>query len=89
MITEEKMIHIVHLMIDGIYHADLVDYSDEDEALKEAKKVCVTWLTHMGTATDIARKRITSQKSPPMEGSPQWDVLFNKYSEEELKKKGF
>jgi len=89
MISEEKMIHIVHLMIDGIYHADLVDYSDEDEALKEAKKVCLTWLTAMNSVTDIAIKRISTQKNGPMQGSPQWDILFNKYSEEEMKKKGF
>jgi len=89
MISEEKMIHIVHLMIDGIYHDDLVDYPDEDEALKEAKKICVTWVTLMNSVTDIARKRISTQKNAPMEGSPQWDILFNKYTEEEMNKKGF
>ena len=89
MISEEKMIHIVHLMIDGIYHADLVDYSDEDEALKEAKKICVHWVAGVTAVTDIVKKRISSQKNAPMESSPQWDILFNKYTEEEMKKKGF
>lgn len=89
MISEEKMIHIVHLMIDGIYHDDLVDYSDEDEALKEAKKVCLHWLSAANSTTEIARKRISTQKNAPMESTPQWDILFNKYLEEEMKKKGF
>ncbi len=89
MISEEKMIHIVHLMIDGIYHDDLVDYSNEDEALKEAKKVCVQWVAGITAVTDIVKKRISSQKNAPMESSPQWDILFNKYTEEEMKKKGF
>lgn len=89
MISEEKMVHIVHLMIDGIYHDDLVDYSNEDEALKEAKKVCLQWLSAMNSVTEIARKRISTQKAAPMEGTPQWDILFNKYTEEEMKKKGF
>jgi hypothetical protein len=88
MISEEKMTHIVHLIIDGIYNADMVDYSDDDEALKEAKKVCLSWLGNMNSVSDLARKRILSQKNPPTENSPQWDVLFNKYCEEEIQKKG-
>ncbi len=89
MISEEKMIHIVHLMIDGIYHDDLVDYPDEDVALKEAKKVCLQWLSAASSTSETARKRISTQKNAPMEGTPQWDILFNKYLEEEMKKKGF
>jgi hypothetical protein len=88
MISEEKMTHIVHLIIDGLYNSDYVDYSDDDEALKEAKKVCLGWLTNMNSVSDLARKRILSQKNPPVENSPQWDVLFNKYCEEEIHKKG-
>ncbi|NDD04547.1 MAG: DUF507 domain-containing protein, partial [Proteobacteria bacterium] len=34
MISEEKMIHIVHLMLDGIWKQDLVDYPNEEEALR-------------------------------------------------------
>lgn len=88
MISEEKMIHIVHLMIDGIWKEDFVDYPDEDEALREAKKVCVKYIEHMNSASEVARKKILSQKSPPQENSRQWDVLYQKYLEEELKKLG-
>ncbi len=88
MISEEKMIHIVHLMLDGIYHADMVDYSNDDEAMREAKKVCVQYINDMNSVSDAARKRILSQKKPPMENSPQWEVLYQKYYEEEVRKKG-
>jgi hypothetical protein len=87
-ISEEKMVHIVHLLIDGLYKADFVDYSDDDEALKEAKRVCVGWLSNMNSVGDIARQRIRSQRNAPMENSPQWENLFNKYCEEEMQKKG-
>ena len=81
------MVHVVHLIIDGIWKADMVDYTDEDEALKEAKKVCLQYMTQVNSVSDAARQKILSQKSPPREGTPQWDVLYNKYLEEELAKK--
>ena len=88
MISEEKMIHIVHRIIDGLYGADLVDYPDDDGALREAKKVCVSYIAHLNTAGDVVRKRILSQRNAPLENSRQWDILFQKYLEEEAKKHG-
>ncbi len=88
MISEEKLVHIVHILIDGLYKADFVDYPDDDAALREAKKVCLQWLSGMNSSDEEARKRIRSQKSPPLEGSPQWENLFQKYMDEELKKRG-
>ncbi len=88
MISEEKLTHICHLMIDGIYQLDWVDYPDDDAALKETKRICLGWLSHMNEAEGAARKRIKSQKSPPLEGSPGWENLYSKYLEEELNKRG-
>jgi hypothetical protein len=87
-ISEEKMVHIVHLMIDGIWKQDLVDYPDEDEALREAKRIGVHYVAQMNSIVDLVRKRILGQKNPPLENSPQWDVLYQKYFEEEARKKG-
>ena len=88
MISEEKMVHIAHLIIDGIWKADFVDYPDDDNALREAKKVCLTWLGHLNEVGDIARKRISTQKNAPQENSRQYDTLFQKYFDEEVQKKG-
>jgi hypothetical protein len=75
-------------MIDGIWKLDMVDYSDEDEALREAKRVCVQYIKLLDTASEAARKRIRTQKNPPPENSPQWEILFQKYLDEEANKKG-
>ena len=88
MISEEKMVHICHLMIDGIWKADMVDYPDEDEALREAKKVCLSYITQMNSIGENVRQRIRAQKNPPQENSSQWEVLYQKYYQEEANKKG-
>ncbi|MBY0371599.1 DUF507 family protein [bacterium] len=88
MVSEEKMIHIVHLLIDGLEKAGIVSYPDKPGAMKEAKRAALGYLSNMEACSEIARKRISSQKSPPPENSRQWDTLYAKYYEEELQKKG-
>lgn len=88
MISEEKMIHIVHLILDGIWKQDMVDYTDEEEALREAKKICLGYIQQVNAVSDEARKKILSMKNPPREGTPQWDNLYQKYLEEAVQKKG-
>lgn len=88
MISEEKMIHIVHLILDGLQKADMVEYPNKDETVRETKRICLGYLSHMSEGTELARRRILSQKSPPPENSPQWETLYRKYYEEELRKKG-
>ena len=88
MVSDEKMTHIVHLMIEALEKSGHVTYHDKELAMRESKKACFHFLTSLNEASETARKRILSQKSPPPEYSPQWDTLFRKYHEEELRKKG-
>lgn len=88
MISEEKMIHIIHLMLDGVKKAGLVEFPRQEEAVREGKKACLLYIKHVNDAGDVARARILSQKNPPMEGSPQWENLYQKYLEEEVQKRG-
>lgn len=88
MISDEKMIHIVHLMLDGIRKQGLVDMPHPDEAVREAKKVCMHHLSALNEVGEIARRRILSQKNPPLEFTSQWENLYQKYFEEESKKRG-
>lgn len=88
MISEEKMTHIIHLMLDGIEKAGLAKFSNKPTAIHEAKRLGFRLITHFNQADEIARKRISSQKSPPPEHSPQWDNLYQKYLDEEMAKVG-
>ncbi len=88
MISEEKMRHVLHLMLDGIEKAGLVTYPNKDEAMRESRKMCFQYISQMNQVAEAALHRITSQKNPPPEYSPQFEVLYQKYYEEELKKRG-
>ena len=59
MIADEKIIHIVHLMLDGLENAGMVEYADKDKATREAKKVCLKFVSHMNAARDVAKNLIS------------------------------
>ena len=88
MISDEKVMHIVNLVIDGLEKGRMVEYPDKGATLREAKRICVQFVSQLGSCGERARQRIASMKNPPPEFSAQWDNLYQKYYEEELRKVG-
>lgn len=86
--AEEQVTHLSHQVHDRLYNDDLVDYPDEDRALKTIKKVFRETLQAEDELDDEIRKKIASLKRTVMEGSPEWEVLYRKYMDEALAKKG-
>lgn len=88
MLSEDRQTHFAHLIIDGIWKDDLVDYSDDDEAIRVAKRAIVKFMAEYAQIDSNVRKSIQNLKRNVPEGSPEWDVLYNKYFEEEIKRHG-
>lgn len=88
-LTEDRVSHLAHIMIDAMYNDDLVDYPDDDdqEALRAVKRVFGEYLKIETEAAEVARKKVLSQSRSVLEGSREYDVLFRKYLEEEIGKK--
>ena len=62
MISDEKMSHIVHLMMNGLEREGLVTFSNKETAIREAHKISNLYLGNLKGAADAARQRILSQK---------------------------
>ena len=88
-LSEDRISHISHLVCDGIWQDDLVDYTNENEALKEIKRTITEYLSLGDAADEAARAKIRSLSKDVPEGSPEWDILYKKYLEEETSKKTF
>ncbi len=78
-----------HLMLDRIWKDDLVDFVDENRALKEVKRVITGYFQIEDDVDGAARNKIRSLSRYVPEGSREWDILYKKYYEEELDKKNF
>ncbi len=88
-LSEEKIIHIAHLICDQLYHNDLVDYSNDEEALRFIKKTIFDHLQIDDQIDNEVRRKITSLKRGVTEASREWEILYKKYYEEESRKRNF
>jgi len=86
MFSEERIYHLAHLITDSIWKTELVDYNDEEKAVHEAKKVLLDYFSKDEKVDNLVRSRIASIKRGIYEGSREWEVLYKKYYEEEMKK---
>jgi uncharacterized protein len=86
-ISEERQIHWAHLITDSIWNDDLVDYTDEDLALRLAKKALAEFVNEDAQIDKAARQMVASLKRQVVENSPEWDILYKKYYEQERNKK--
>ncbi|MEK7880305.1 MAG: DUF507 family protein, partial [Deltaproteobacteria bacterium] len=86
---EDRVSHISHLIADGVWKDDLVDFVDDEKVLTEIKRVLAGYLKIEDDADTVAREKIRSLSRNVPEGSREWDVLYKKYFEEEVAKKNF
>ena len=87
-LSEERISHLARLVVDGIWNDDLVDYTDDDLALRAGKKGLTDFMSELDDVEEKTRTRVASLKRGVIEGSPEWDILFAKYFEEEMQRRG-
>jgi hypothetical protein len=87
-LSEDRQTHWAHLLTDGVWNDDLVDYTDEDQALRLAKKAIIDFVKEDADIDQKAKAKVASLKRGVVEGSPEWDILYKKYYEEERGKRG-
>lgn len=87
-LSEDRQSHWAHLLTDQIWHDDMVDYTDEDQALRIAKVAIAEFVKEHQDIDVKARAKVASLKRGVMEGTPEWDILYKKYYEEERGRRG-
>ncbi|MCB0272264.1 MAG: DUF507 family protein, partial [Bdellovibrionales bacterium] len=55
--------------------------------LQTTKEVLLNFCKMDDEIDDVVRKKIKTHKREIMEGSPEWDIMYKKYFEEELGKR--
>ena len=87
-LSSDRQQHFTHLVIDGLWKDDLVDYTNEDEAMRTARRALALFVKEVMDVDVYARNSVAKLKRNVIEGSPEWDVMYRKYYEEELNRRG-
>jgi hypothetical protein len=87
-LSPERQTHLAHIVVDGIWNDDLVDYTDEDEAVRVGKKAVFQFAKDIADMDSAVKQKIATLKRNVVEGSPEYDVMYSKYLDEEMSKRG-
>lgn len=86
-LTEDRISHLSHLMLDRLYRDDVADFPDEAQALREAKRIFRQYLLLEDEVDGFVRQKIAKLSRRVPEGGSEWEILYRKYFEEEMAKK--
>ena len=87
-LSEDRISHISHLVLDALVRNRNVDaLLPEEKLLREIKRTITAELQFEDEADAAARRTIQSLSRRVPEGSREWEVLYQKYREEELRRR--
>ena len=88
-VTRDKLNKLAHVVADTLAETDECEFLDDRNTIRqEARKALETLLLAEMKIDAAAKQKIASQRKIIMEGSQEWDILYRKYYNEEVKKLG-
>jgi len=88
-ISREKVNKLAHAVADTLAETDSVDFIEDRNTIRqESRRVLELLMAQEAKIDAAARQKIESQRRTILEGSQEWDILYRKYYNEEVKKLG-
>lgn len=88
-ISRDKLNKLAHTVADTLAELPEVDFREDRNTIRqEARKALEKLLTEETRIDAAARQKIDSQRKIILEGSQEWDILYRKYYNDEVKKLG-
>jgi len=88
-INRDKLNKLAHTVADTLADIDAVGFMEDRNTIRqEARKALENLLTEEARIDTAARQKIASQRKIILEGSQEWDILYRKYYNEEVRKLG-
>lgn len=87
-LSEERISHLSHLILKRIKATSGVRLLQEEERMVgEIQHIMISELKLDEQIDQMARERLGSYSRRIPEGSPEWDILYKKFFDEELKRR--
>jgi uncharacterized protein len=85
-LSESRISHLAHLIMDALRRDKLAEFPQEGRALVETKQALNEFFQREDQLDDLVRQKIQSLSRQVPVGSREWDILYRKYYEEEMRK---
>ena len=88
-VSRDKVNKLAHTVADTLAEIPECDFLEDRNTIRqEARKALEKLLTEETKLDAAARQKIASQRKIIMEGSQEWDILYRKNYNDEVKKLG-
>ncbi len=88
-VNRDKVNKVAHVVTDALAEIDQLDFVEDRNTVRlEVRRLMEELLNQEERIDKSARQKIESQKRTILEGSQEWDILYRKYYQEEVKKLG-
>jgi len=88
-LSREKIVRLSHQITDVLVSSDEVEFVEDRDTIRQKVVLILTESLREEEKADLeVRKKISSQKKEILEGSEEWDVLYRKYYNDELRRMG-
>lgn len=88
-ISRDKLNKLAHVVADTLADSDEAEFLEDRNTIRQEARKILEKLLLEETKIDLeARHKITSQRKIILEGTQEWDILYRKYYNDEVKKLG-
>jgi hypothetical protein len=88
-VSREKINKLAHAVADTLADMENVDFVEDRNSIRlEVRRLLELLMAQEAKIDAAARQKIESQRRTILEGSQEWDILYRKYYNEEVKKQG-
>jgi hypothetical protein len=85
-LSREKVNLLSHLVTDKLAETNEIDFIEDRNTIRLAiVDILMKWLKKEEDIDKAARHKIEAQKRVIPEGSAEWDILYRKYYDEEMR----
>ena len=86
-LSHERCVHLSHLFVNALEDDESVEFlRDPNDVRLKMLQILESELVKEEELEESIRRKIATQRRDLPEGSAEWDLLFRKYYEEEMKK---
>jgi len=86
-ISEDRISHLSHKIVEKLWRDDLADFPDEARALGAIKSAITAYFSLADEVDQTVRKKLASYAQAKVQGSRDWEILYQKFYREEMAKR--
>jgi len=88
-LSRDKINKLAHTVADTLADLDQVEFVEDRNTIRmEARRILEELMAEEAKIDLAARQKIENQRRTITEGTQEWDILYRKYYNEEVKKLG-